>query len=92
MERWIDGLSNRNADDDRSRIARHLIPRFGGSTIERMTLAEIMGWLDDLKKTKLSGQSAYSGRTRAPIPERPGHRFRYDAGAKSGATRALIPV
>jgi integrase len=57
LERWMEGLSNRNADDDRSRITRHLIPRFGGSTIERMTLAEIMGWLDDLKKTKLSGQS-----------------------------------
>ena len=57
LERWTEGLSNRNADDDRSRITRHLIPRFGGSTIERMTLAEIMGWLDDLKKTKLSGQS-----------------------------------
>ena len=57
MERWTDGLSNRNADDDRSRIARHLIPRFGSSTIERMTLADIMEWLDDLKKTKLSGQS-----------------------------------
>lgn len=35
---------------------------------------------------------AHSGRTRAPIPVGPGHRFRYDAGAKSGATRALIPV
>ena len=57
MERWRDGLSNRNAADDRSRIVRHLIPRFGGSTIERMTLADIMEWLDDLKKTKLSGQS-----------------------------------
>ena len=35
---------------------------------------------------------AYSGRIRAPIPAGPGHRFRNDAGAKSGAIRALIPV
>jgi integrase len=57
LERWRDGLSNRNADDDRSRIDRHLLPRFSGLTIEKLTLAEIMIWLDDLKKTALSGQS-----------------------------------
>lgn len=57
LERWRDGLTNRNADDDRSRIDRHVITRFGDLTIERMTLAEIMNWLDDLKKTALSGQS-----------------------------------
>ena len=28
----------------------------------------------------------------APIPAAPGHRFRNDAGAKSGTIRALIPV
>ncbi|HVZ36747.1 MAG TPA: site-specific integrase [Polyangiaceae bacterium] len=57
LERWRDGLSNRNADDDRSRIDRHVITRFGELTIEKVTLAEIMNWLDDLKKTALSGQS-----------------------------------
>jgi|SRR5688572_29981268 hypothetical protein len=56
LERWRGGLSNRNADDDRSRIDRHLIPRFGEMTIERVTLAEVMARLDDLKTTKLSGQ------------------------------------
>jgi Restriction endonuclease len=34
---------------------------------------------------------AYSGRIRAVIPAGPGHRFRNDAGAKSGTIRALIP-
>jgi integrase len=57
LERWRDGLSNRNADDDRSRIDRHLLPRFGDLTIEKVTLPETMNWLDELKKTKLSGQS-----------------------------------
>jgi len=57
LERWRDGLSNRNEDDDRSRIDRHLLTRFGHLTIEKLTLAEIMNWLDDLKKTALSGQS-----------------------------------
>jgi hypothetical protein len=31
--------------------------RFGELTIETLTLAEIMNWLDDLKKTWLSGES-----------------------------------
>src|SRR5262245_59819570 len=26
LERWSDGLANRNANDDRSRIDRHLLP------------------------------------------------------------------
>jgi integrase len=57
LERWRDGLTNRNAADDRSRIDRHVVRRFGDLTIEKATLAEIMNWLDDLKTTKLSGQS-----------------------------------
>jgi len=40
----------------------------------------------------LFGGHAYSGLTRAPIPAPSGHRFRNDAGAKSGGIRALIPV
>jgi integrase len=57
LERWRDGLGNRSADDDRSRIDRHILTRFGELTIEKLTLAETMNWLDDLKKTTLSGQS-----------------------------------
>jgi hypothetical protein len=57
LERWRDGLSNRNANDDRSRIDRHILTRFGGLTVEKLTLAEIMNWLDELKKTALSGQT-----------------------------------
>jgi integrase len=57
LGRWRDGLTNRNADDDRSRIDRHLLPRFGGLKIEQVTLPVLMDWLDDLKKTTLSGQS-----------------------------------
>lgn len=38
LERWRDGLANRNADDDRSRIDRHLVPKFGGMLLEAVTL------------------------------------------------------
>src|SRR5690348_1480282 len=57
LERWREGLTNRNSADDRSRIDRHLVPRFGDLSIERVTLAEVMNWLDDLKNTRLSGQT-----------------------------------
>jgi hypothetical protein len=40
----------------------------------------------------LGAPLAYSGLTRAGIPAASGHRFRNDAGAKSGRTRALIPA
>jgi hypothetical protein len=33
-----DGLANRNAADDRSRIDRHLIPKFGAMLLEAVTL------------------------------------------------------
>ncbi len=57
LAEWRDGLANRNAADDRSRIDRHLIPRFGELSIEKVTLAVVMRWLDELRKTNLAGQS-----------------------------------
>lgn len=57
LERWQDGLTNRNADDDRSRIDRHLIPKFGSMLLEAVTLPAVMDWVDELAATKLSSQS-----------------------------------
>src|SRR6185369_2963409 len=57
MERWRDSLSNRNADDDRSQIDRHLVPRFAKLTLDEVTLPVVMTWIDELAETKLSGQS-----------------------------------
>jgi hypothetical protein len=34
LERWRDGLTNRNADDDRSRIDRQLVPKFRSMLLE----------------------------------------------------------
>src|SRR6185312_13518759 len=45
LREWRDGLANRSAADDRSRIDRHLIPRFADLTIEKVTLAVAMRWL-----------------------------------------------
>ncbi len=57
LTEWKDALVNRNAADDRSRIERHLLPRFGDLSIETVTLAVVMRWLDELRKTSLSGQT-----------------------------------
>src|SRR4029077_9844511 len=57
LERWRDGLANRNADDDRSRIDRHLMPKFGSMTLDAVTLPVVMDWIDELAATNLSAQS-----------------------------------
>jgi integrase len=57
IKEWKDGLANRSAADDRCRIERHLAPRFDDLAIESVTLAVVMRWLDELRTTKLSGQT-----------------------------------
>jgi len=54
LAEWRDGLANRSAADDRSRIDRHLIPKFGDLAMDKITPAVVMRWLDELRKTKLS--------------------------------------
>ncbi|MEP6652259.1 MAG: site-specific integrase [Myxococcales bacterium] len=58
LERWRDGLRNRNAKTDQSRITRHLIPKFGKMAIERAAALPVtMHWIDDLAATKLAPAS-----------------------------------
>ena len=57
LRRWRDGLTNRNADDDRSRVDRHLVPKFGPMTLDAVALPVVMDWIDELAATKLSAQS-----------------------------------
>jgi integrase len=46
MPIWLGGLRNRNADDDRSRVRRHVLPAFAERTLDELNLATIMGWID----------------------------------------------
>ncbi|MCG8425064.1 MAG: tyrosine-type recombinase/integrase [Proteobacteria bacterium] len=58
MNRWLDGLRNRNAKDDRSRVRRHVLPRFAEMTPAEITLPVVMEWLDEqLAAGKLSDAS-----------------------------------
>jgi len=47
IEQFLDGLANRNADDDRSRGRRHLMPRFAELRVAEVTLATVMAWIDE---------------------------------------------
>ena len=47
FDAFLDGLTNRNADDDRSRGRRHLLPKFGRMKLASVALASIMEWIDE---------------------------------------------
>lgn len=49
MEEWSASLANRNARDDRSRCARHLLPAFGDKALKDINLPTVMRWLDRMR-------------------------------------------
>ena len=53
LESWAGSLANRAARNDRYRIAKHLIPRFGALRISELTSAAIVLWLDALAATTM---------------------------------------
>lgn len=46
LTQWGQGLRNRDADNDRSRLHRHILPEFGARKLSEVTLAAVMAWLD----------------------------------------------
>ncbi|MBA3461468.1 MAG: site-specific integrase [Deltaproteobacteria bacterium] len=46
FDAFLDGLINRNADDDRSRGRRHVVSRFGKLRLADVDLAAVMEWID----------------------------------------------
>ena len=58
IDDWLASLSNRNAQDDRSRVKRDVQPAWAESNLQvAQKLSSVMRWLDQLKKSGLSGQS-----------------------------------
>ena len=47
FDAFLDGLTNRNAADDRSRGRRHVVPKFGRMKLADVTLASVMEWIDE---------------------------------------------
>lgn len=52
VEKWMRGLTNRNADEDRRSVRNHLLPYFAEMKIDALTQVVVMGWLDELKTRK----------------------------------------
>jgi integrase-like protein len=57
LEQWANGLTNRNAANDRSMATKHLIPPFGHMPIDHITLPVVMAWIDELAASDLSPQT-----------------------------------
>jgi integrase len=57
LDRWAPSLTNRNADDDRSRVKTYLKSRFGELLLADVDLPAVMRWIDDLKDSKKSAQT-----------------------------------
>jgi integrase len=47
FDAFLEGLTNRNADDDASRGRRHVVPKFGRLRLASITLATVMEWIDE---------------------------------------------
>ena len=52
MKQWENGLINRSAYDDRSRLRLHVLPRFGSMRLADLTLPVLMQWLDELRAAR----------------------------------------
>jgi integrase len=52
LRRWESGLTNRSAYDDRSRLRKWVVPKWGGARLADVTLPAVMVWLDELKAAR----------------------------------------
>jgi integrase len=48
-ELWIGGLTNRNREQDKSRVRKYLTPEFGHLTMPEISMHRIVHWLDKLR-------------------------------------------
>ena len=51
LKRWADSLTNRAAYDDRCRLRKWIIPRWGTKRVAEVTLPALMAWIDDATAT-----------------------------------------
>ncbi len=47
FDAFLDGLTNRNAPDDRSRGRKHVLPKFERMKLVNVSLATVMEWIDE---------------------------------------------
>ncbi len=51
FDAFLEGLTNRNAADDRSRGRRHVVPKFARMKLADVGLARVMEWIDEQRAT-----------------------------------------
>ncbi len=49
IDRWLETLTNFNAEDDRARVKKHVRPRFEKKAITDIRVKHVMQWIDDMR-------------------------------------------
>jgi hypothetical protein len=60
FETFLEGLTNRNAPDDRSRGRRHLLPQFERKRLADIDLGAVMEWIDEQRAAGELGEAVGS--------------------------------
>jgi len=58
FQAFLDGLTNRNAADDRSRGRRHLMPQFERKRLADIDLGAVMEWIDEQRAAGELGEAS----------------------------------
>jgi len=58
FDAFLDGLTNRNAADDRSRARRHLLPHFMRKKVADIDLGAVMEWIDEQRAAGELGEAS----------------------------------
>jgi len=58
FDAFLDGLTNRNAADDRSRGRRHVVPAFERKRLAEIDLAAVMEWIDEQRAEGLLSEAS----------------------------------
>jgi hypothetical protein len=58
FQSFLDGLTNRNAADDRSRGRRHLMPHFERKRLADIDLGAVMEWIDEQRAAGELGEAS----------------------------------
>jgi integrase len=54
MGKWLGGISNRNAQDDRTRAHRSIVPKFSDMKPSEITLPVVLDWIDEMSRSGLA--------------------------------------
>lgn len=62
LPKWLEGLTNRDTKNDKSRAERYLAPKWGRVKMRNIDLAAILEWLDELRRSPAPPSATKRGR------------------------------